>query len=94
LPDYEQSQCTVANGATPVSGFSVVRGDALNITGLTDTVAGANSQTLGYSAANRLNSASGAYGSKTWIFDGVGNRTFYFALRMPTRIRAGRPSRA
>ena len=40
-----------------------------------DVIAGANSQTLAYSAANRLNSASGAYGSKTWIFDGVGNRT-------------------
>ena len=25
--DYEQSQCTVANGATPVSGFSITRGD-------------------------------------------------------------------
>ena len=58
-----------------MSGFSITRGDALNITGITDTVAGANSQTLAYSAANRLNSASGAYGSKTWIFDGVGNRT-------------------
>ena len=73
--DYEQSQCTVANGATPVSGFTILRGDALNITGITDTVAGANSQTLGHSPANRLNSATGAYGSKTWIFDGVGNRT-------------------
>ncbi len=73
--DYEQSQCTVLSGATPVSGFSVSRGDSLNITGLTDTVTGGNSQTLAYSAANRLNSASGAYGSKTWIFDGVGNRT-------------------
>ena len=80
--DYEQSQCTVANGATPVSGFGITRGDALNITGITDTVTGGNSQTLAYSAANRLNSAGGApdrfrsrcervrgklYGSKTWI---------------------------
>ncbi len=73
--DYEQSQCTVSNGATPVSGFAITRGDSLNITGLTDTVTGGNSQTLAYSAANRLNSATGAYGSKTWIFDGVGNRT-------------------
>ena len=35
----------------------------------------ANSQTFGYSAANRLNAASGVYGSKSWTYDGVGNRT-------------------
>ncbi len=30
----------------------------------------------------------GPYGSKSWTYDGVGNRTLFFALRMPIRIRA------
>ena len=40
--------CRIRRRATPVSGFTVLRGDSLNITGLTDTVTGANSQTLAY----------------------------------------------
>ncbi len=35
----------------------------------------ANNQSFGYSAANRLTSATGAYGAQSWVFDGVGNRT-------------------
>jgi hypothetical protein len=55
--------------------------DNLNITGITDNparglpsgrVTTANNQTLAYSAANRLNSASGSYGAYTWTYDGVG----------------------
>jgi hypothetical protein len=70
--DYEHASCSVMDGATPVSGFSLARTDNLNITGITNTVTTANNQTLAYSAANRLNSASGPYGAQSWIFDGVG----------------------
>ncbi|MEZ5901186.1 MAG: hypothetical protein R3D51_17030 [Hyphomicrobiaceae bacterium] len=73
--DYEQSQCTVTNGATTVMGLTFGRTDNLNITSIGDTVTSANNQSLGYSAANRLNSASGIYGSQSWTYDGVGNRT-------------------
>lgn len=73
--DYEQSQCTVSNGATTVAGQTWGRTDLLNITSQGDTVTPANNQSFGYSAANRLNSASGPYGSKAWTYDGVGNRT-------------------
>jgi YD repeat-containing protein len=38
-------------------------------------VTAANSQTFGYSAANRLNAASGPYGAYSWTYDLVGNRT-------------------
>lgn len=72
--DYEQSQCTVNNGATTVVGETWGRSDLLNITAQGDTVTTANNQSFGYSAANRLNSASGPYGSKSWTYDGVGNR--------------------
>ncbi len=73
--DYEQSQCTVSNGGTPVMGLTFGRTDNLNLTSIGDTVTPANSQSFGYSAANRLNSASGPYGSQSWTYDGVGNRT-------------------
>ena len=81
--DYELSQCQVSDGATTVLGRSSLLArlrqdtstDKLNLTGITDTVTAANTQTFGHSAANRLNSATGPYGSQTWIFDGVGNRT-------------------
>jgi hypothetical protein len=48
----------------------------LNITGITDGVTAANTQTFTYSPANRLSSAgsAGSYGSQSWTYDGVGNR--------------------
>jgi RHS repeat-associated protein len=48
--------------------------DGMNLTGITDNVTAANSNTLGYSLANRLNAASGPWGSKSFGYDGVGNR--------------------
>ncbi len=54
---------------------TLARTDNLNLTGITDGVTPANSQTFGYSVANRLASANGAYGAYTWTYDGVGNRT-------------------
>jgi RHS repeat-associated protein len=54
---------------------SLARADALNITGITDNVTAANSQTFGYTAANRLAAATGSYGAYSWSYDLVGNRT-------------------
>ncbi|MBV8566730.1 MAG: RHS repeat protein, partial [Methylobacteriaceae bacterium] len=34
----------------------------------------ANSETFGYWPTGRLNTASGPYGSYTWLYDAVGNR--------------------
>jgi YD repeat-containing protein len=42
--------------------------------GATNVSALAYSNTLGYSLANRLNAASGPWGSKSFGYDGVGNR--------------------
>jgi YD repeat-containing protein len=46
-----------------------------NITSITDSYQSARSQTLGYDNLNRLNSASGAYGSLSFTYDGAGNRS-------------------
>ena len=48
-------------------------GDTL--TGIADNLTSANSEALTYSAAHRLLTASGAYGSLAWTYDAVGNRT-------------------
>jgi RHS repeat-associated protein len=72
--DYRLSSLNVKNGATVVSGMTYAYGDGLNLTGITDTVTAANSNTLSYSATNRLASASGAWGNAAYIYGGVGNR--------------------
>jgi len=64
-----------SNGATNLVSRAYARTDALNLTGITDTVTAGNSQTLGYSAANRLATANGPWGAKVYTYDGVGNRT-------------------
>ena len=48
--------------------------DGLNLTGITDSVTPANSNVLSYSPASRLAAASGAWGSNSFSYDGVGNR--------------------
>lgn len=62
------------DGTAVVQGKTFAYGDGLNLTGITDTVLAANSNTLIYSPANRLASASGAWGSAAYSYDAVGNR--------------------
>jgi RHS repeat-associated protein len=57
-----------------VSSLAYAYTDGMNLTGITDGVTPANSNTLGYSLANRLNAASGAWGTNSFSYDGVGNR--------------------
>jgi RHS repeat-associated protein len=72
--DYRLTGLNVKNGTTVVQGSTYAYGDGINLTGITDTVAAANSNTLSYSPANRLASASGAWGSAAYAYDPVGNR--------------------
>ena len=72
--DYRLTALTVKDGATNVSALAYAYTDGMNLPGITDGVTAANSNTLGYSLANRLNAASGPWGSKSFGYDGVGNR--------------------
>jgi RHS repeat-associated protein len=72
--DYRLSSLTLKDGATNVSALAYAYTDGMNLTGITDGVTAANSNTLGYSLANRLNAASGAWGTNSFTYDGVGNR--------------------
>jgi YD repeat-containing protein len=72
--DYRLTQLQVKNAATLVQGRAYAYADGLNLTGITDQVTAANSNTLSYSPANRLAAASGAWGANSFSYDGVGNR--------------------
>jgi uncharacterized protein RhaS with RHS repeats len=51
------------------------RADLTNVTGIIDGIAAANNESLGYTDAARLSTASGAYGTRSWTYDSNGNRT-------------------
>ena len=72
--DYRLTSLNVKNGTTVIQGNTYVHGDLMNLTGITDTVTAANSNTLSYTATNRLASASGAWGTAAYAYDAVGNR--------------------
>jgi RHS repeat-associated protein len=72
--DERLTSLAVKNGAVNVQAYAYAYGDSLNLTGITDQVVAANSNTLSYSPANRLASASGAWGANTFTYDSVGNR--------------------
>ena len=74
--DYRLTSLNVKNGTTTIQGNTYAYGDQLNLTGITDTVAPANSATLWYDPANQLQNAAGPWGQSTFYYDAVGNRTY------------------
>ena len=72
--DYRLTSLTLKNGAANVSSLAYAYGDGINLTGITDLVTAANSNTLGYSPANRLSSATGPWGTESLSYDATGNR--------------------
>jgi YD repeat-containing protein len=72
--DYRLTSLNVKNGTTVIAGTTYAYGDQLNLTGITDQVTAANSNSLSYSATNRLATASGAWGNASYSYDAVGNR--------------------
>ncbi|MBX9925821.1 MAG: hypothetical protein K2Y05_05645, partial [Hyphomicrobiaceae bacterium] len=73
--DYEIYAITVVDGANVVFNIGYARLDKLNITNASSSPNPAHSFSAGYTGANRLGYISGVYGSKSYTFDGVGNRT-------------------
>src|SRR5450631_1483460 len=56
--DYEVNRLLLQNGPTSLLDRTHAHTDKLNLTGITDAVTSANSQTFSYSPANRLSTAS------------------------------------
>jgi RHS repeat-associated protein len=72
--DERLTQLQLLDGTTLVQGQAYAYADGMNLTGITDQLVAANSNTLSYSLANRLASSSGAWGSASYSYDPVGNR--------------------
>lgn len=64
------------DGATKLIERTHTRTDKLNLTNIWDNVTAANNQSFWASPSNRLQNADGPWGSRTYFYDGVGNRTF------------------
>ncbi len=61
--------------STVVVDRSHAFGDGINLTAVTDNIASARSESYTYTAANRLSEGDGIWGTLTWGYDSVGNRT-------------------
>jgi chitodextrinase len=61
--------------STSVLNRSYAFGDSINLTGITDNINAARSETYTYTASNRLQQGQGLWGALNWTYDGVGNRT-------------------
>ena len=72
--DYRLSNLNVKNAAAFISNLTYGYSDGMNLTGITDGVTAANSNVLTYSAANRLSSATGPWGTESFTYDATGNR--------------------
>lgn len=73
--DYRIDSLQVQDGSTVVVDRSHAFGDDINLTGITDNIASARSESYTYSATNRLSEGGGIWSTLTWGYDGVGNRT-------------------
>lgn len=64
----------------PVSAMDLSRrvhnyGDGINLTAIAETAVAGRNESYAYTAANRLQTADGAWGSLSYSYDPVGNRT-------------------
>jgi hypothetical protein len=72
--DGELDTLTVKNGTANVINRTHQRTDGQNITGIVDNMAAGNSATFAAENAGKLQNADGPWGSRTFYYDGVGNR--------------------
>jgi hypothetical protein len=63
-----------ASTSTVMLDRSHAFGDGLNLTGITDNITSARTESYAYSATNRLAQGTGIWGTLTWGYDPVGNR--------------------
>ncbi len=86
--DYLLTRIRLRHGPTALYDRSLARDrrDRVNITAITDRLAGANTQTFAYTATNRLRQANGPWGRMTVHYDRLGNR-----VRVVSAPPAGTP---
>ena len=72
--DYRLTGITTGDSGGDVQDLTIVYDDADNITAITDHLDAARTQSFTYDALNRLETASGLYGSYAYGYDANGNR--------------------
>ena len=72
--DQDYQPTGISTGAGAVQNLTNGFDPAGNITGITDSLISSRTQALTYDDLNRVASASGAYSSQSYSYDGVGNR--------------------
>lgn len=72
--NYQVSSIFTESPSGPIIDRTYQFDAAGNITGITDNLDPAKTQSFGYDSINRLSSASGVYGSFSYDYDPVGNR--------------------
>jgi len=73
--DYRVTTINAAMGATAIQNLAYTYDAAGNIKTIADAIASARNQTFTYDYVNRVKTAVGLYGSQTYNYDAVGNRT-------------------
>ncbi len=71
---YDQDYRLTGINVPGVLNWMLVPNADDDITSITDNINSANSQTLGYDSLNRLTSATGTYGTQSYLYDLDGNR--------------------
>ena len=72
---YQLDVLGVYDGASNLVNRAHTRSDNLNLTNIFDNITPANNVTLWHTPSNRLQNGDGPWGTRTWFYDGVGNRT-------------------
>ncbi len=75
--DYDLSTLKVQDPTTlaTIVDRSFARTDLVNLTGITEAAVSGRNETYTYTPTNRLQNAVGPWGTLTWSYDLVGNRT-------------------
>ncbi len=73
--DFDADYRLTDQSAGQVQDVGFARDPVGNITGITDGVDSTRSQSFGYDVLDRLISATGIYGTRSYAYDAVGNRT-------------------
>jgi RHS repeat-associated protein len=73
--NYWLDDIVTSNGTTHIQNLTYAQDYAGNLTSITDNLAAGRDETYTVDDLNRLHTASGAYGSRTYTYDNNGNRS-------------------
>jgi RHS repeat-associated protein len=76
--NYWLDDIVTSNGSTHIQSLTYAQDYVGNLTSITDNLAAGRDETYTVDSLNRLHTASGAYGSRTYTYDNNGNRSTWY----------------